>query len=46
MGIKVEATRIPDEKGNLGHHGIHLAAGTNNLVTDFEITAPQVIRGD
>lgn len=41
MGILIEADRAPKE-GAYGHHGVTLARGSYNLVTDFVVAAPQV----
>jgi hypothetical protein len=44
MGILIEADRTPKE-GAYGHHGVTLARGSYNLVTDFVVAAPQVRGG-
>lgn len=44
MGILIEADRTPEE-GAYGHHGVTLARGSYNLVTDFVVAAPQVRGG-
>jgi hypothetical protein len=42
MNVLIEADRKPNAAGAYGHHGIWLARGGNNLVTDFTVNASQV----